>query len=214
MGAPLTHLGPPILLLLQLLPLPTFAFFPNIWSLLAAPGSVTHQDLTEEAALNVTLQLFLDRPSPGRPRLRLEDYRVSEHSWALSPLSSYSSQRFLRWRALVVRAGSVSIPPAHFHAPPSATPPPENSLYPAVTPVTPALENCCLRPAWISYIVSATPPGLHRKLQSPNGAPCPHSVHTQPRVPVAMVIGAVAEAKGLLWSPRPSPLLLGPDPPC
>ncbi|ERE88820.1 valyl-tRNA synthetase-like protein [Cricetulus griseus] len=75
MGAPLTHLGPPILLLLQLLPLPTFAFFPNIWSLLAAPGSVTHQDLTEEAALNVTLQLFLDRPSPGRPRLRLEDYR-------------------------------------------------------------------------------------------------------------------------------------------
>lgn len=74
-GGALSHLGPSILLLLQLPP--TSAFFPNVWSLLAAPGSVTHQDLTEEAALNVTLQLFLDRPPPGRPRLRLEDYRVS-----------------------------------------------------------------------------------------------------------------------------------------
>ncbi|KAL1771848.1 von Willebrand factor A domain-containing protein 7 isoform X1 [Sigmodon hispidus] len=72
---PLSHLAPPILLLLQLLLPPTSAFFPNIWSLLAAPGSVTHQDLTEEAVLNVTLQLFLEQPPPGRPRLRLEDYR-------------------------------------------------------------------------------------------------------------------------------------------
>ncbi|XP_051009495.1 von Willebrand factor A domain-containing protein 7 [Acomys russatus] len=71
----LSHLSPPILLLLQLLLPPTSAFFPNIWSLLAAPGSVTHQDLTEEAGLNVTLQLFLEQPPPGRPRLRLEDYR-------------------------------------------------------------------------------------------------------------------------------------------
>lgn len=74
---PLSHLGPPTLLLLQLLTPPTSAFFPNIWSLLAAPGSITHQDLTEEAALNVTLELFLEQPPPGRPRLRLEDYRVS-----------------------------------------------------------------------------------------------------------------------------------------
>lgn len=74
---PLSHLGPPILLLLQLLLSPTSAFFPNIWSLLAAPGSLTHQDLTEEAALNVTLQLFLEHPPPGRPRLSLEDYKVS-----------------------------------------------------------------------------------------------------------------------------------------
>lgn len=73
----LSHLGPPILLLLQLLLSPTSAFFPNIWSLLAAPGSLTHQDLTEEAALNVTLQLFLEHPPSGRPRLRLEDYKVS-----------------------------------------------------------------------------------------------------------------------------------------
>ncbi|CAK6447157.1 unnamed protein product [Pipistrellus nathusii] len=64
-------LGP--LLLLPLLP-PTSAFFPNIWSLLAAPGSVTHQDLTEAAALNATLQLFLERPPPGRAPLRLEDF--------------------------------------------------------------------------------------------------------------------------------------------
>lgn len=63
-------------LLLQLLS-STSAFFPNIWSLLAAPGSVTHQDLTEVAALNVTLQLFLERPPPGRPPLRLEDFLVS-----------------------------------------------------------------------------------------------------------------------------------------
>lgn len=66
-------LGP--LLLLPLLP-PTSAFFPNIWSLLAAPGSVTHQDLTEAAALNATLQLFLERPPPGRAPLRLEDFLV------------------------------------------------------------------------------------------------------------------------------------------
>lgn len=75
---PLAHLNPSLLLLLllQLLP-PASSFFPNIWSLLAAPGSVTHQDLTEEAALNVTLQLFLDQPPPGRPPLRLEDFLVS-----------------------------------------------------------------------------------------------------------------------------------------
>ena len=75
--APLSHLGPPALLLLQLLLPPTTAFFPNIWSLLAAPGSITHQDLTEEAALNVPLQLFLEQPPPGRPPLRLEDFLVS-----------------------------------------------------------------------------------------------------------------------------------------
>ncbi|XP_037699604.1 LOW QUALITY PROTEIN: von Willebrand factor A domain-containing protein 7 [Choloepus didactylus] len=71
---PLAHLSPPVLLLLQLLLPPTSAFFPNIWSLLAAPGSITHQDLTEEAALNATLQLFLEQPPPGRPPLRLEDF--------------------------------------------------------------------------------------------------------------------------------------------
>ncbi|XP_032703185.1 von Willebrand factor A domain-containing protein 7 isoform X3 [Lontra canadensis] len=73
---PLSHQSPPVLLLLLLLQLlpPTASFFPNIWSLLAAPGSVTHQDLTEEAALNVTLQLFLEQPPPGRPPLQLEDF--------------------------------------------------------------------------------------------------------------------------------------------
>lgn len=75
--APLPHLGPSALLLLQLLLSPTAAFFPNIWSLLAAPGSVTHQDLTEEAVLNITLQLFLEQPPPGRPPLRLQDFLVS-----------------------------------------------------------------------------------------------------------------------------------------
>ena len=74
---PLSHLGSSVLLLLQLLLPPASAFFPNIWSLLAAPGSITHQDLTEEAALNVTLQLFLEQPPPGRPPLRLQDFLVS-----------------------------------------------------------------------------------------------------------------------------------------
>lgn len=74
---PLCHLGPSVLLLLQLLLPSASAFFPNIWSLLAAPGSITHQDLTEEAALNVTLHLFLEQPPPGphppcrRPLCRL-----------------------------------------------------------------------------------------------------------------------------------------------
>nr|XP_020829929.1 von Willebrand factor A domain-containing protein 7 isoform X2 [Phascolarctos cinereus] len=63
--------------LLLLLPwlCPASGFFPNIWSLVAAPSSITHQDLTEEAALNVTLQLFLERPPPGRNPLRLEDFQ-------------------------------------------------------------------------------------------------------------------------------------------
>ncbi|XP_032958827.1 von Willebrand factor A domain-containing protein 7 isoform X4 [Rhinolophus ferrumequinum] len=71
---PPSHLGPSALLLLQLLLPPTSAFFPNIWSLLAAPSSITHQDLTEEAALNVTLQLFLEQPPPSRPPLHLKDF--------------------------------------------------------------------------------------------------------------------------------------------
>nr|XP_045012658.1 von Willebrand factor A domain-containing protein 7 isoform X2 [Jaculus jaculus] len=72
---PLFSLDPSALLLLQLLLPPTSAFFPNIWSLLAAPGSITHQDLTEEAALNTTLQLLLEHPPPaGRLPLRVEDF--------------------------------------------------------------------------------------------------------------------------------------------
>lgn len=99
---PLSQLGPPVLLLQLLLP-PTSAFFPNIWSLLAAPGSVTHQDLTEEAALNVTLELFLEQPPPGRPHLHLEDYRVSNPVSSLT-LRFYSSPGFLRGPLL--RGGS------------------------------------------------------------------------------------------------------------
>uniref|UniRef100_A0A4X2JVE1 von Willebrand factor A domain containing 7 n=1 Tax=Vombatus ursinus TaxID=29139 RepID=A0A4X2JVE1_VOMUR len=63
--------------LLLLLPWlrPASGFFPNIWSLVVAPNSITHQYLTEEAALNVTLQLFLEWPPPGRNPLRLEDFQ-------------------------------------------------------------------------------------------------------------------------------------------
>ncbi|XP_034379649.1 von Willebrand factor A domain-containing protein 7 isoform X1 [Arvicanthis niloticus] len=125
---PLSHLGPPILLLLQLLLPPTSAFFPNIWSLLAAPGSVTHQDLTEEAALNVTLELFLEQPPPGRPRLRLEDYRgrtlLADDIFAAYFGPGFSSRRFRAALGEVSRANaaqdfvpaSKSNPDLHFDA--------------------------------------------------------------------------------------------------
>ncbi|XP_069799856.1 von Willebrand factor A domain-containing protein 7 isoform X2 [Dendropsophus ebraccatus] len=52
------------------------AFFPNFWSkfLSFTWGSFTHQDLTEEAVLNVTLQILLDHKHPTRPPLRWEDF--------------------------------------------------------------------------------------------------------------------------------------------
>ncbi|XP_036624201.1 von Willebrand factor A domain-containing protein 7 isoform X1 [Trichosurus vulpecula] len=71
--APRPCLGSLLLLLLWLCS--ASGFFPNIWSLVAAPTSITHQDLTEEAALNVTLQLFLEQPPPGRNPLHLEDFQ-------------------------------------------------------------------------------------------------------------------------------------------
>ncbi|KAG8552853.1 hypothetical protein GDO81_003111 [Engystomops pustulosus] len=52
------------------------AFFPNFWSkvLSFTWGSFTHQDLTEEAVLNVTLQILLDNKHPTRPPLHWEDF--------------------------------------------------------------------------------------------------------------------------------------------
>ncbi|CAJ0948833.1 unnamed protein product [Ranitomeya imitator] len=52
------------------------AFFPNFWSkfLSFTWGSFTHQDLTEEAVLNITLQILLDNKHPTRPPLRWEDF--------------------------------------------------------------------------------------------------------------------------------------------
>lgn len=100
---PQSHPGPSVLLLLQLLLPPTSAFFPNIWSLLAAPGSITHQDLTDEAALNVTLQLFLERPPPGRPPLRLEDFLVSIPGSCHTPARVPNSWGLYSVRALVAK---------------------------------------------------------------------------------------------------------------
>ncbi|XP_051852194.1 von Willebrand factor A domain-containing protein 7 [Antechinus flavipes] len=68
-----SYLGSLLLLITWLFP--ASGFFPNIWSLVAAPSSITHQDLTEEAVLNVTLQLFLERPPSGRKPLHLEDFQ-------------------------------------------------------------------------------------------------------------------------------------------
>lgn len=116
---PLSHLSTSLLLLLQLLH-PASSFFPNVWSLLAAPGSVTHQDLTEEAALNVTLQLFLEQPPPGRPPLHLEDFLVS------IPGSSHPSR--------IPQLPGTSPPEGHplFHASPP--------LPPATIPKSPGPE--------------------------------------------------------------------------
>ncbi|XP_053328531.1 von Willebrand factor A domain-containing protein 7 [Spea bombifrons] len=53
------------------------AFFPNFWSkfLSVTWGSYTHQDLTEEAILNVTLQILLDNKHPTRPPLNKQDFQ-------------------------------------------------------------------------------------------------------------------------------------------
>lgn len=64
-------------LLLWCLALPGgHTFFPNFWSkfLSVTWGSYTHQDLTEEAVLNITLQILLDNKHPSRPALRWEDF--------------------------------------------------------------------------------------------------------------------------------------------
>uniref|UniRef100_A0A8C8RSH6 von Willebrand factor A domain containing 7 n=1 Tax=Pelusios castaneus TaxID=367368 RepID=A0A8C8RSH6_9SAUR len=62
-------LGVPLWALLLMLPHGTLSFFPNFWSraMAAAWGSVTHQDLTEDALLNVTLELLRDLPRPRTP---------------------------------------------------------------------------------------------------------------------------------------------------
>ncbi|KAM9667081.1 von Willebrand factor A domain-containing protein 7 [Trichechus inunguis] len=108
---PPPNLGPSALLLLQLLLPPTSAFFPNFWSLLAAPGSITHQDLTEEAALNVTLQLFLEQPPPGRPPLRLEDFLgrtlLADDLFAAYFGSGFPSRRFRAALGEVSRANAA-----------------------------------------------------------------------------------------------------------
>ncbi|XP_077317122.1 von Willebrand factor A domain-containing protein 7 isoform X2 [Lithobates pipiens] len=73
-------------LLLWCLALPGgHTFFPNFWSkfLSFTWGSYTHQDLTEEAVLNVTLQILLDNKHPTRPPLRWEDFEdfYSHTNW-------------------------------------------------------------------------------------------------------------------------------------
>uniref|UniRef100_A0A8C2VC24 von Willebrand factor A domain containing 7 n=2 Tax=Chinchilla lanigera TaxID=34839 RepID=A0A8C2VC24_CHILA len=107
---PLSCLGRSLLLLQLLLP-PTSAFFPNIWSLLAAPGSITHQDLTEEAALNVTLQLFLEQPPPGRPPLQPEDFLgrtlLADDLFAAYFGAGFSSRRFRAALGEVSRANAA-----------------------------------------------------------------------------------------------------------
>ncbi|XP_018085658.1 von Willebrand factor A domain-containing protein 7 isoform X2 [Xenopus laevis] len=66
------------LLLLVAVVIPgSHSFFPNFWSkfLSFTWGSYTHQDLTEEAILNITLQILLDNPHPFRPELKAQDFQ-------------------------------------------------------------------------------------------------------------------------------------------
>ncbi|XP_015272378.1 PREDICTED: von Willebrand factor A domain-containing protein 7-like [Gekko japonicus] len=55
-----------------------YGFFPNFWSrpMTFAWGSVTHQDMTEDAILSVTLRLFTEVPHPKGKRIREEDFQV------------------------------------------------------------------------------------------------------------------------------------------
>ncbi|KAM4641217.1 LOW QUALITY PROTEIN: von Willebrand factor A domain-containing protein 7, partial [Discoglossus pictus] len=64
-------------LLLGGVSIPGSRFFPNFWSkfLSFTWGSYTHQDLTEEAILNITLQIFVDNPHPKRPALQGQDFK-------------------------------------------------------------------------------------------------------------------------------------------
>ncbi|XP_030053294.1 von Willebrand factor A domain-containing protein 7 isoform X2 [Microcaecilia unicolor] len=66
----------PLLWVLVLLPRGTHNFFPNFWSKVISFswGSRTHQDITEEAILNVTLELLLDMPHPLGKTLKKEDF--------------------------------------------------------------------------------------------------------------------------------------------
>uniref|UniRef100_A0ACB8EG84 Uncharacterized protein n=1 Tax=Sphaerodactylus townsendi TaxID=933632 RepID=A0ACB8EG84_9SAUR len=65
------------LLLLCLPPQEVHGFFPNFWSraMAFAWGSITHQDMTEEAILSVTVRLFVEMPHPKGKRIREEDFK-------------------------------------------------------------------------------------------------------------------------------------------
>ncbi|XP_066473596.1 von Willebrand factor A domain-containing protein 7 isoform X2 [Tiliqua scincoides] len=67
----------PLLLLLYLPPQGVHGFFPNFWSraMAVAWGSVTHQDMTEDAILNVTLRLFMELPHPKGERIEEENFK-------------------------------------------------------------------------------------------------------------------------------------------
>ncbi|XP_053235065.1 von Willebrand factor A domain-containing protein 7 isoform X1 [Podarcis raffonei] len=67
-----------LLPLLHLPPRGAQAFFPNFWSRTMAFtwDSVTHQDMTEEAILNVTLRIFVEMEHPTKGKcIREEDFK-------------------------------------------------------------------------------------------------------------------------------------------
>ncbi|XP_007445014.2 von Willebrand factor A domain-containing protein 7-like, partial [Python bivittatus] len=80
MGHPLGCFGH-LLWMLMLLHLPlreVHGFFPNIWSrtISFSWGSITHQDMTEDAILNITLRLFMETPHPTKGKhIQEEDFK-------------------------------------------------------------------------------------------------------------------------------------------
>lgn len=96
MDHPLDCLGH-LLWMLMLVHLPlqeVHGFFPNIWSRTMGFtwGSITHQDMTEDAILNITLRLFSEIPHPTKGnRIQEEDFKVRE-KWTWIP------ERNVRWK--------------------------------------------------------------------------------------------------------------------
>ncbi|XP_063147361.1 von Willebrand factor A domain-containing protein 7 isoform X2 [Candoia aspera] len=80
MDHPMECLGH-LLWMLMLLHLPlqeVHGFFPNIWSRTVSFswGSITHQDMTEDAILNITLRLFMETPHPTKGKhIQEEDFK-------------------------------------------------------------------------------------------------------------------------------------------
>ncbi|XP_026518010.1 von Willebrand factor A domain-containing protein 7-like, partial [Terrapene carolina triunguis] len=97
--------------LLLLAPRGALGFFPNFWSraMALAWGSATHQDLTEDALLNATLELFRDLPPPRGRRLAWEQFQarplLADEVFAAYYGPGASARRF---RAALVEVGNAN----------------------------------------------------------------------------------------------------------
>ncbi|KAJ7317308.1 hypothetical protein JRQ81_003470 [Phrynocephalus forsythii] len=90
------------------------AFFPNFWTRAMALtwGSTTHQDITEEAILNITVRLLSETPHPTTgKRLREEDFKgkilLADDIFAAFYGPEVSPKRFCGAMAQVVNANAA-----------------------------------------------------------------------------------------------------------